>query len=251
MDLHNKNILITGASRGLGKELAKRLSKSEPNLVLIARSIEELELLQNEIEEQTGKTPCIVKCDVSNESEVSRMVALLNQRFRYIDVVVNNAGIGIHKESETLQNDEMRKMFEVNFFGIFYLINSLLPLLKKSDAGYFLNVGSLVSQVAFPGNSIYAATKSALTRYTQGLSQELRKYNIRVGIIHPGFIDTSFHQNSSVKSEKPPSFFVSHPASVAVTCEKMILKQRRVKYMSKCTLGLMKLKQLINQYGVE
>jgi short-subunit dehydrogenase len=250
MDLHNKNILITGASRGLGKELAKRLGMSEPNLVLVARNIEGLELLQKEIKERTGIAPFIIKCNISNESEVSHLVELVQQRFRHIDVVVNNAGIGIHKESETLQNDEMRMMFEVNFFGAFYLINSLLPLLKKSNAGYILNVGSLVSQVAFAGNSIYAATKSALTRYTEGLNQELKKYNIRVGIIHPGYIDTSFHQSNSEYCEKPPSFFVLNPAKVAITCEKMILKQQRVKYLSSCSLWLMKLKQLTSQYGI-
>src|SRR3972149_10312787 len=132
MKLTDKNIVITGASRGLGRELAKKLSLSRPNLILVARSIDELEIVQKEIPEQTGKSPLVIKCDVSDENEVKNLTGIIRDKYNHIDILVNNAGIGIHRESEVIENNEMRKLFEINFYGPYYLIKSLLPLLKQS-----------------------------------------------------------------------------------------------------------------------
>ncbi|MCP4131663.1 MAG: SDR family NAD(P)-dependent oxidoreductase [bacterium] len=104
--------------------------------------------------------------------------------------MVNNAGIGIYKPLERLNNSEMRDHFKINFFGAYYCIKVLLPLLKLSDSGYVLNVGSIFSKVSLQENSVYAATKFALAGFTQGLRPELKKYNIGMGLFMPGAMKT-------------------------------------------------------------
>ena len=244
MVLENKNILITGASRGLGKELAKLLGNARANLILTARNKDELISVRDEIEKQSGKTALIIPCDVSDENGISKLTNIISTCYDCIDVLVNNAGFGIHRASELIENDEMKKLFEVNFFGPYFLIKSLLPLLKKSDSGYILNIGSLTSKAAFPENSVYAATKSALNCFTFGLDLELKKYRIKAGIIYPGLMDTLFHESQNKKSSLNPSFLFMKPRKVAGHCLNMIKKRKRKFNTSKITLALMKTKQL-------
>jgi short-subunit dehydrogenase len=105
----NKIIVITGASKGLGKETALRLCRQNTNLVLIARTENLLKQTQKEIENLTGRRPLIIPCNVSSESDVERMLGIIRNDVHHIDVLINNAGIGIHKVSESLTNEEMRK----------------------------------------------------------------------------------------------------------------------------------------------
>ena len=169
----NKIIVITGASKGLGKEAALRLCRQNTSLVLAARTESLLKQTQKEIEGLTGRSPLIIPCDVSNESDVERMSGIIKNNFHHVDVLINNAGIGIHKVSEGMSNEEMRKQFEVNFYGPFYCVKALLPMLKLSDSPYILNIGSLVGEISFADNSIYAATKSALSCFSDGLRSEM------------------------------------------------------------------------------
>ena len=134
-----------------------------------------LKQTQKEIEDLTGRSPLIIPCDVSSESDVERMSGIIRKNFHHIDVLINNAGIGIHKISEGMSNEEMRKQFEVNFYGPFYCVKALLPLLKLSDSPYILNIGSLVGEISFADNSIYAATKSALSCFSDGLRSEMKR----------------------------------------------------------------------------
>jgi uncharacterized protein len=115
MRLSNKTIVITGASRGLGREAALLLCRRNPNLILVARTESLLEQTQREIEDLTGKRPLIIPCDISNETDVNRLSGIIQSNFHYIDVLINNAGIGIHKISEEISNEEMRKQFRSKF----------------------------------------------------------------------------------------------------------------------------------------
>lgn len=203
MNLSNKTIVITGASKGLGRETALSLCRLNPDLVLIARTESLLKQTQKEIENLTGKKPLIISCDISNETDVNHMAGVINDSFKHVDVLINNAGIGIHKLSEKMSNDEMRKQFEVNFYGPFYCIKALLPLLKRSGAAYILNIDSLVSGISFADNSVYAATKSALAGFSEGLRHEMKKLNIRVGLFLPGLMNTTF-QYDRIDAAKLP-----------------------------------------------
>jgi len=244
MRLSNKTIVITGASKGLGKETALCLCKQNPDLVLIARNESLLEQTQKEIEILTGKKPLIIPCDISNETEVNLMSEIIQRNFHHIDVLINNAGIGIHKISEEMSNEEMRKQFEVNLYGPFYIIKALLPLLKHSDSAYILNVGSLVGETPFADNSIYAATKSALEGFSNGLRFEMKKFNIKVGLFLPGLMNTTFQYDRKYEI-KTPAFMILNPQKAAMKLEEMIYRRRKKVYMYRWMLLFMKAKQLI------
>jgi short-subunit dehydrogenase len=244
MELANQTIVITGASKGLGREISLCLSQKYTNIILVARSKDRLEQLQKEIAVQTGRSPQVIACDVSDENDVQRMAAVVHEKFKCVDVLINNAGIGIHKLAEQMTNEEMQKQFAVNVYGPFYCIKALLPLLKLSQTGYVLNVGSLVSKVSFADNSVYAATKFALSGFSEGLRYEMKKHNIQVGLFMPGVMSTAFQQDREEGTHKVPSFLIIDPKKAAGVIEKMIGKRKKKVYLYRWMLWLMQIKQL-------
>ena len=244
MPLSHKNVVITGASKGLGREVALRLCQKNANLVLVARTKALLEETRKRIEDLTGKAPLIICCDVSKEEDVGRMSRMIGERYRHVDVLINNAGIGIHKTSEEMGGEEMRKQVEVNLYGPFYCIKALLPFLKRSRSAYIINVGSLVSRVSFADNSMYAATKYGLSGFTEGLRLEMKKRNIRVGLFMPGVMDTSF-QGDREGGVRAPAFLIIPPEKAALKLEKMIYGRKGTVFMYRWMLLLMKIKRLV------
>lgn len=244
MKILNKVIVITGASRGFGREIAIRLSKKNPDLILVARSKKSLEEVQKKIENLNGIKPLIISCDISNEMEVNQMAKNIYEKYNKVDVLINNAGMGIHKIFEELSCDDMRKQFDVNFNGPFYCIKFLLSLIKRSNCGYILNISSLVSKVSYAENSVYASTKAALSSFTEGLYYELKKSNIKTGLFLPGLMNTTFFDDVNEGFKKIPSFLVLDPKKAALKLEKMINKRKRKVYMYRWMLFFMKLKRL-------
>ncbi len=227
MQIKDKVIIITGASSGLGRETALQLSGLGGKVVLAARSEKKLEDVQAEIKEITKESPLAVRCDISSEEDVARMAARIKEKYGHVDVLINNAGIGKYRLSEKISNQEMRTHFETNFFGAYYCIKALLPLIKLKRAGYILNVGSLFSKIALADVSVYAATKFALAGFTEGIRKELKPFNIGVGLLMPGSINTSF-QNKKRKGElKAPAFLTLEPDRVAKVIEIMIIRNKK------------------------
>ena len=227
MEVKDQTIVITGASRGLGRAAAIHLSQMKSNVVLMARTESSLQEVQDEIKALTGKTPLIVKGDVASEEDVDRMAAVIQEKFDRVDVLINNAGFGTYRVSENISNREMRRHFEVNFFGAYYCTKALLPLIKESGSGYVLNVGSLFSRIAFAQNSVYAATKFALAGFTQGLRRELLPAGIGVGLILLGSMRSSFRDERDDDALKIPSLVSLDPKKVAVVIERMIRRREK------------------------
>ena len=246
MDLRNKTVLVTGASRGLGKETAIALSKKGARLILTARSREDLNKVQQQIQETVEVTPRVIACDISLEEEVHKMALIVKEESPSLDILINNAGTGIYQTTENLPAQLMRQQFALNFFGAWYCIKTLLPLLKKNRRGYILNVGSLFSFVSLAETSVYAATKFALAGYTEGLRQELRPFGIKVGLFAPGAIDTSFQDQKSASSLKTPKSFMMEPEKGAKMIVKMLERESRLKVYPKWQLMLLRLKRLRN-----
>jgi short-subunit dehydrogenase len=227
MDIENKTIVITGASKGLGREMAILFSQKKANVILVARTESLLQRVQAEIEKLTGHAPFTITCDISSERDVSRMAATIQEKFHQVDVLINNAGFATYRLSESISNQGMRRHFEVNFFGAYYCIKALLPLVKQSESGYILNVGSLFSQIALAENSVYAATKFALAGFSEGLRRELKPFGIEVGLFMPGPMRTSFQENRAENALKSPESMVLDPKKVAVTVDKMIRRRKK------------------------
>jgi len=244
MKLYDKTIVITGASKGLGKKMAMLLCKKYSNLILISRTKELLIELKNKIHNLTGNTPLIIQCDITNEHDINNMVKIIQEKYKKIDVLINNAGIGIYKKISNITNEEMRKQFEVNFYGAFNCTKVLLPLIKKSKSGYILNIGSLYNKISFAETSVYSATKCALYGFTEGLRHEIKNDNIKIGYIMPGSMNTSFHKDEKENTLKAPAFLTLDPEKVAKKIDNIILKRKKKIVMYKWILFLMRLKKL-------
>ncbi len=242
MNLANRTIVVTGASRGLGREIASRLTRRKANVILVARSRALLAEARQEMAQAGGSIPMAIVCDVSRQEDVERMAATIGSRYDHIDVLINNAGIGIYKTVAAMTGAEMGRQFAVNMHGPFYCSKALLPLLKKSDAGYILNVGSLFGRTAFAESSIYSATKFALSGFTQGLRQEMKRHRIKVGLFLPGSMNTSFQEHQGGKVLRAPRLLTLDPVRVAGRMEAMIAKREKTVYLHRWILCLMKMK---------
>jgi short-subunit dehydrogenase len=227
MGIENKIVVITGASKGLGRETAIHFGQRKAQVILVSRTEMLLCQVRDEIERQTGNAPLVIRCDISSETDVSHMAAMIKERFQHIDVLINNAGFGTYRVSENISNQEMRRHFEVNFFGAYYCVKALLPLLKHSEAGYVLNIGSLFSQVALAENSVYAATKFALAGFSEGLRRELKPLGIGIGLFLPGPMQTSFQETREEGTWKSSDRMALDPKQAASVLEKMIHQRKK------------------------
>lgn len=247
MNVKDKTVVITGSSKGLGKELALLLAAKQANLVLLARTKALLEDLGREIYRISGRDPTLIPCDISSESDVEKAVEKIREKHEEIHILVNNAGIATYLVSQKMPNQVMKDHFSVNFFGAYYCIKAMLPLMKHNKPAYILNVGSLFCRVALAETSIYAATKFALAGFSIGLRQELKPYGIRVGLFMPGAIDTPFQENRGEEELQSPKWIMMDPKKVAATMLKMIRRRKKTLLKPIWLLMLLKLKQATQQ----
>lgn len=187
--------VITGASRGIGRETARVLARGW-EVVAVARSGSELEALRGEIEAAGGDCSTI-ELDVTDAAAVQHTLAGIDA-----DVLVNNAGIGIMKPLLELTVDEWRSMVAVNLDAVFYVTHALLPGMVERGRGHIVNIGSLSGRGAFAGGSCYAATKHALVGFSESLMMEVRDSGVRVSLVMPGSVDTSFSSSKGNASWK-------------------------------------------------
>ncbi|MBP7737849.1 MAG: SDR family NAD(P)-dependent oxidoreductase [Spirochaetes bacterium] len=245
MEISGSTIVITGASRGLGREMALRLSRAGARVILVARSEESLQSAQRTVSDIAGYSPDAFPCDITDEWAVAGIARTIGATYRRVDALINNAGIGILKPVSEMSGDEMRRHFEVNLFGAFYCTRAMLPLMKGGKEGYVLNIGSLLGEMSFAESGVYSATKFALAGFTEGLRLELKKHGIQVGLLLPGPMNTSFHENVGGHAPDVPRFITLDPARVAVIAEMMIRKRVSRVHAYRWILYAMKLKRFL------
>lgn len=243
MDLSDKTVVITGASRGLGREVALCVAKKKAHTVLVARTGSELDRVRMEIEDLKGGVSLVVPCDVSKEDDVDRMARFIGDNVAQVDVLVNNAGIGIVRPWGAMTTEEVDRQFAVNVFGPMNCIRALLPLIRRCDSGYILNVASLLARVSFSPTSVYGATKSALSAFSRGLHEELGKDGIGVGLFLPGPMDTSFLEGREGGPMTAPGIMKADVTKAAHRMVRMIEKRETEVLMYRWVLLAMKMKR--------
>ncbi|HTE48884.1 MAG TPA: SDR family oxidoreductase [Candidatus Paceibacterota bacterium] len=188
MDLKNKVVVITGASRGLGKSLARILFNEKAKVIISARSKKELVAACKE----TGAIS--FAGDVTKENDLKKLANFAIKKYGRIDIWINNAGIVLpHQEIEKINPKLAHHVFEVNFFGTFYGSREAMKIMKKQKRGTIINIGSISSLVGRPLSSIYASSKWAVRGFTESLRLALEPENISVIAVHPsGFQTTIF-----------------------------------------------------------
>lgn len=191
MKLENKIAVVTGGSKGIGRAIAESLLKAGAAVFICARDKSELKRSLEQLS-ALGKVDGEV-CDVRSEAQIEMMLAECTRVFGGIDVLINNAGIGIiGKTVEEMSAEEFEQTLQTNLFGVFYACHHAIPLMKKRGGGYIINISSLAGQNAHPKMAAYNASKFGLNGFTEALMQEVRADNIKVTAICPGSVNTYF-----------------------------------------------------------
>ena len=224
--LKGKVIIITGASKGIGKALAFALSGLGSKVALLARSEMELLSIQSEIKKSGGKCE-VFAGDIADEYFVERCTESIIAAFGTIDIVINNAGYGVFKTSEETTAAEWDSVFATNTKGTFLMTKAVTPIMKKHKAGHIINIASDVAKRVFAGGSLYCASKYAQDAYSMAIRKELRPFNIKVSVVYSGLVDSSFHADPEghsshdrwLKNEDMANsiiYIVSQPAHVVI-----------------------------------
>lgn len=181
-----KTALVTGASKGIGFETAKKLSNAGASVIMVARNIENLKNAEKEI---AGETQ-IFSADLSKLNDVKSLVQFLNENYKKIDILISNAGTNIRKETENVNEEEFEFLFNTNLRSAYDLSRLLLPLMKNSEQGNIIFMSSVAGLTHLRTGALYGMTKAALIQLTKNLSVEWAKYNIRVNAVAPWYIST-------------------------------------------------------------
>jgi short-subunit dehydrogenase len=188
LEIENKNILLTGASSGIGYALAKKLAKEKCNLAIAARRIEVLDKLAVELS-VFGKDIIAVKCDVSKKENVKEAFSIIKSRFEKIDIAILNSGVS-SRGAVNFNEDKADLILKVNLFGLIYCVEELLPDFKKNKEGIITGVTSLADSRGYPLSSYYSASKAGASHYLESLRVELKPYKVKVITVKPGFVKT-------------------------------------------------------------
>jgi 3-oxoacyl-[acyl-carrier protein] reductase len=187
--LASKVAIVTGASRGIGRAISIALAKEAAIIVLAARSMEKLQQTAEKIKEAGGKAEIVVT-ELTEEKSIKNLVKITNEKFKRLDILINNAGVTHSAKLENTATEDWQRCMNINARAPFILCREALPLLKKSEQAYIINIASVVGVKGYPLQSAYTSSKHALRGMTLSLAEELRGSNIRIHLLCPGGIDT-------------------------------------------------------------
>src|ERR671916_749259 len=188
-EIESKVVIITGASSGVGEATARRLGASGAKLMLAARREGRLKDLVAAIQ-KTGGTVAYRVTDVADRAQVQALADATLETYGRIDVLVNNAAFMPVSPLDQIKVDEWDQMIDVNIKGVLYGIAAALPHMKEQKSGHIINLSSVAGHKLFGGSAVYSATKFGVRALSEGLRQEVKRYNIRTTIISPGAVKT-------------------------------------------------------------
>jgi NAD(P)-dependent dehydrogenase (short-subunit alcohol dehydrogenase family) len=192
MELKGKSAIVTGSTKGIGRAIAEALVREGMNVCVSARKAEEVERAVSELGDAGTGVVTGAVCDVRDFDEVKALVEHAVSEFGGLDVLVNNAGIGIFGRADETTPEDFRAVLETNLFGVFYCCHEAIPQMKKGAGGYIINISSLAGTNAHPQMTAYNASKFGLNGFSEALMQEVRHDGIKVSYIMPGSVNTYF-----------------------------------------------------------
>lgn len=207
VSLKDKIVVITGASSGIGEACAEQFAAQGANIILIARRFERISEHAKKLEQQYAVKALPLKLDVRNKQQVKTTIENLNEEWKSIDIIVNNAGVGT--TFEVMQNanpDDWDIMIDTNIKGLLYVTRAILPNMIKRNAGHIVNIGSTSAHAYYKGSNVYSASKHAINALTHCLRIDLNGYQLRVSEIDPGTVKTEFNI-ARMGKEKTEKFY--------------------------------------------
>lgn len=201
-DLKNKNALITGAGKGIGKAIAIALAKEGVNVILVSRTQLDVEQLAVKIE-NFGVKSLALTADVSDINSINTAVEKALDKFKTIDILINNAGIASFGKFLELEPAEWEKIIQVNLMGTYYATRAVLPNMIERQTGDIINISSTAGLNGNALTSAYSASKFAVLGLTDSLMQEMRKHNIRVTALTPSTVATDMAKDLNLTDGNP------------------------------------------------
>ena len=201
MDLSGKAAIVTGGSRGIGYAVARALLEGGANVVITGTNQGALDEAARNLRGVAGQGVHVeaVRADQRQHAEVERLMDAVVARFGGLDILINNAGVGIFKPVADLSVEEWHTVLDTNLTGVFYCCRAAIPHLRRRGAGWIINISSLASRNAFPEAAAYCASKAGLNQFSEALMQEVRHDGIRVSYVMPGSVSTEFGGHGSRK----------------------------------------------------
>lgn len=187
-----KTAIVTGASSGIGKATAAALVRAGFKVFGTSR--------RPAVNGPNGVSMLV--CDVTSEESIKKLVSDVLQQAGRIDLLVNNAGMGLFGGAEESSVDQVRALFDVNLFGVMRMTNAVLPFMRRNGGGHIINISSVLGFIPAPYSAHYCATKHAIEGYSESLDHETRAFGVRVSLIEPGFTRSAFDQ-SALKADLP------------------------------------------------
>jgi short-subunit dehydrogenase len=209
MEFTNQIVLITGASSGIGKQLAVDFAKRRAVVIGCGRSIERLKEVLKEVR-QTSPTSLMMGCDVSDPDQVHGMIEKILSDYGRVDILINNAGIGMRKPFYETDLAVVEEIMRINYFGAVYCTHKLLPSMIARHSGHIVNISSGAGKIGTLNMAAYCASKYAMNGWSESLYHELLPLGVKVSLVCPGPVHTGFSRDFSDSEPKsPPSMFVA------------------------------------------
>ncbi len=230
----NKNILIIGASSGIGEELYNQFDQIGANLCICARNLEKInDLVKN-------KNHLAIALDVTKQDEFDQVIRVLKDKWQKIDLIIFCAGIYSPMNLDNFNPELARSIFETNFTGFFNLITKILPQIKDNKINHIAVISSVAGYFGMPNSLLYGASKAALSNLVESLYFELKKYQTKITLINPGFVKTRLTNQNNFSMP-----FITTTKKIASHIIKQLPKDKFEIYFPRSFVIIMKLLNLM------
>jgi NAD(P)-dependent dehydrogenase (short-subunit alcohol dehydrogenase family) len=208
MKLKNKIAIVTGSRRGIGRSITLELAKEGAKVVISDIDLKECQNVCDEIK-KIGSDAIAVKCDVSKKRDVDAMVKKTIQKFKRIDILINNAGVVLMKPFVQMTEKDWDFVLDINLKGVFLCTNAVAKQMVKQKGGKIISIASIAGKVGFMNTSAYCASKAGIINLTRELAMELSPHNINVNVVAPGVIATKMTEDM-LKDKKTKEFLLAN-----------------------------------------
>jgi len=196
MNLKSKTAIVTGGTKGIGRGIAEALIREGVSVCISSRHQNEIDKAVSELNGSTEGSAIGFVCDVRGHDQVKALIDHTVKELGGLDILINNAGVGIFETVEQTSPEDFRAVLETNLFGVFYCCHEAIPQMKKRGGGYIINISSLAGANPHPRMAAYNASKFGLNGFSEALMQEVRHDNIKVSYVMPGSVNTEFGGDS-------------------------------------------------------
>lgn len=226
MNVKDKIAIITGAASGIGKAIATELASHNCTLALIDINKDGLMQTLYDVQKYAPESTAEI-CDISDEAQVKKAVKIAQERYKRVDILINNAAVMITKLFSELSDEEFNRHLSVNYYGPIHLTRAVIPIMEKQGKGVIINVASVGGRLVVPGTTAYAASKAALYAFSEALYYEVKDKGIHIGVIVPGGVSTGIFNSAETKlSRYYQSQCTTKPERIAPFIRQAIEKER-------------------------